>query len=282
MNDFAQQRFALVTGGGSGLGRAFSLRLASEGWYVVVGDINEQAVGETLAEIEAAGGVGRAEVLDVGKLASWQNVYERLRREIPKLDLLVNNAGVTAAGRVGHSSIDDYLRVVNVNLHGAYYGCHTLLPWMEENAEGGHIVNVASIFGVISPPTMAAYNIAKAGVISLSETLYGELRDRGIGVTVAAPGFFVSSLLESGRFAEDCQREIAEEYMLRSQVTAEDVVVATLTAMRRRKLYVVLGRKSLWLWRLKRWIPARLLRRVAGQYRRLLRSYSAGDCRQDG
>ncbi len=256
MQTSTTRRYAIVTGAGSGLGRAYCLRLARDGWHVGVTDIDLAAAGKTLDSILAARGNGEAMHLDVTDPFGWQNLLEQLTREWPRLDLLINNAGVCAAGEIGETSLEDFQAVLDVNFQGVLNGCHTMVPWLKETAPGGQIVNVASIFGLVAPPTMGAYNVSKAAVVALSETLYGELLPHGIGVTVVAPGFFASQLVSRGRFATDEQRRSAERYIRKASISPEEIVDQTLAAISRQKLYVVLGRKARWLWRLKRWLPA--------------------------
>lgn len=277
MTQPSEQRFALVTGGGSGLGRAFCLRLALDGWHVACADIDQPSADETLAHIVANGGRGQVETLDVTDAPTWTALRERLRREWPRLDLLVNNAGICAAGEIGEVPLEDLESVLDVNLRGTLLGCHTMTPWLKETAPGGHIVNVASIAGVLSLPSMGAYNVSKAGVVSLSETLYGELRPQGVGVTVVLPGFFASELVSRGRFASERHRRLAQRYSSRAQITVEEVVERTLRAVERGKLYVVVGRRARWLWRLKRLAGTTLMRLTSRAYRRRLRSCETGD-----
>jgi NAD(P)-dependent dehydrogenase (short-subunit alcohol dehydrogenase family) len=271
------QRFALVTGGGSGLGRVFCLRLAREGWHVACADIDQPGADETLAQIVASGGRGQVELLDVTEASAWTALRDRLPREWPRLDLLVNNAGVCAAGEIGEGPLEDLDSVLNVNLRGTLLGCHTMTPWLKQTAPGGHIVNIASIAGVLSLPSMGAYNVSKAGVVSLSETLYGELRPHGVGVTVVLPGFFASELVSRGRFAAERHRRLAQAYTRKAQITAEEVVECTLRAVERGKLYVVVGRRARWLWRLKRLTGTTLLGVMSKTYRRRMQKHDTDD-----
>lgn len=273
MDDTAKKGYALVTGGGSGLGKAFCCRLAADNWHVVVVDIDVLAAEQTVKEIVTSGGAGQAEQLDVTNSQAWNDLADRLKGNLPRLDLLINNAGICSSGELGNTSLDNFLRTVDVNLRGVLFGCHTMIPWLKETSPGGQIVNIASIFGVISPPAMGAYNLSKAGVISLSETLAAELFSTGIGVTVVMPGFFKTRLLEKAHFDSEAQQVIATEYMQNSHVTAEDVVEQTLKAVKRRELYVVLGSKARWYWRFKRFMPRTLVRIVARRFRQKMQKY---------
>ncbi len=272
-----EKRYALVTGGGSGLGRAFCRRLALDGWHVACADVDQPSAEQTIADLQAAGGSGQVELLDVADADAWQRLRDKLRREWLRLDLLVNNAGICASGEIGDAPLEDFQRVLDVNLRGVLFGCHTMAPWLKESAPGGHIVNISSIAGVLSAPAMGAYNISKAGVVSLSETLYVELRPVGVGVTVVLPGFFPSELVSRGRFTAQKHRTIAERHTKKTQLTAERVVESTLLALKRGKLYVVVGRRARWLWRLKRLAPTTVLRIAGKYYRWRLRKSEEGD-----
>lgn len=250
-------RYAIITGAGGGLGRAFALRLARQGWVLSLADIDEPAAQETLRQLREAGGDGRVDRLDVSRLDPWLGLVEQLRRQWPRLDLLVNNAGVVVAGEVGSLAIERWRLAIDTNLWGTIHGCHACVPWLKANPAGARIVNVASIMGLLAPPTLGAYNVAKAGIVVLSETLRAELARHRVGVTVVCPGFFGSRLVESGSFDTAAQREAAEAWTRRARITADDVARAALEASERNRAYVVLPRRARWLWRLKRWLPGR-------------------------
>src|SRR5690606_11730707 len=151
-------------------------------------DVDQQGAEETLRKLQDRGGTGQVEILDVRNVAAWQDAVTKLRSQWPRLDLLVNNAGVCGAGRIGEYPLKEFHKILEVNLLGVVNGCHACVPWLLESAPGGHIVNISSIAAALNAPTMAAYNTSKAGVIAFSETLYGELLHVGIGVTVVLPG----------------------------------------------------------------------------------------------
>jgi NAD(P)-dependent dehydrogenase (short-subunit alcohol dehydrogenase family) len=261
-------RRALVTGAASGLGRALAVALGRDGWEIALADIDQTRLEETLGLVKAAGGAGRVELLDVTSPEQWQVVCDRLRSDWPALDLLVNNAGVACEGEVGTCPLEDWRWTLETNLFGAIHGCHTCLDWLKQSSRSPHIVNVASVAAALSAPTMGAYNVSKAGVLALSETLFTELGPQGVGVTVACPGFFDTDLLSHARFQTEQNRTVARGYMLTARFTADDVARAILKAVARRQLYVVLPRRARLIWRFKRLAPRTWLRLLASGYRR--------------
>ncbi len=258
-----RRRHALITGAGSGLGRSLAVRLARDGWHVAVCDVDETRALETVSLVEEAGGTAQAERLDVTLPAEWESLRDRLRDQWERIDLLVNNAGVSGAGEVGRFPLEDWRWILDVNLFGVIYGCHCFVEWLAENPDRPHIVNTASMAAVVSAPTMGGYSVSKAAVVSLSETLYAELLHRGVGVTVLCPGFVQTRLLDAGRWHRPALKATAKSYFAEARITADDVAEATLRAIRRRQLYVVLPLRGRVFWRLKRLLPQWFMTRVA-------------------
>lgn len=256
-------KYAIVTGAASGLGRAISLELARAGWYIAVCDLNDTGSEETLSLVRQAGGQGQTEHLDVTDPQAWEALRDKLESSWPSLDLLVNNAGVGVGGEVGQLSLDDWHWIININLYGAIYGCHTLVDWMKRSPRGSHIVNIASMAAIVSAPAMAPYNMTKAAMLSLSETLYGELKPYNIGVTGVCPAFFQTNIITSGRFANEQQRKMASQLMRSSKATAEQVAKKIVRAVERRQLYVFAPAVASIFWRLKRLMPRITLNIIA-------------------
>lgn len=260
-----QPKNGIVTGAASGLGRALCRRLARDGWRLAACDVNLPGAEETVDLVRREGGDGIAVELDVADRDAWVALEARLKREWDALDLLVNNAGVAGSGAVGEYGIQDWHWLLNVNLYGVIYGCDTFVPWLKVNPRGGHIINTASAAAFVTVPYMAAYNVSKAGIVALSESLYAELRDHRVGVTVLCPWFFETNLLKQGRFNRPAEKDLAEEEFRKSRCTADDVAEHAVRAIRRKRLYVVLPRTGRWLWYLKRSIPALFMMGMAGR-----------------
>jgi short-subunit dehydrogenase len=156
--------------------------------------------------------------------------------------------------------------LIEINLMGVVHGCHTFIEWLKKHPHRSHVINTASLAAYTAGPTMAAYNVAKSGVLALSETLYVEARQHGVGVTVLCPGFFRSNLLDCGHYASEEQRQFALKTMEQAVLTADDVADLAVRAMRRRRLHVVVGRRARGFWRAKRWFPRLYLSLLAARY----------------
>jgi NAD(P)-dependent dehydrogenase (short-subunit alcohol dehydrogenase family) len=128
---------------------------------------------------------------------------------------------------VGQCALEDWHWIVNINIWNAIHGCHTFVDWLKRNPRGGHLINTASLAAIGSFPGMAAYNLTKAAVVSLSETLHAELRPHGVGVTVLCPSFFPTSLLDSARFSTEHDRRMAWSEFLQSRLTADAGLLIT-------------------------------------------------------
>ena len=187
-----------ITGGASGLGRAIALRYAKEGAKVCIGDINpEQGVGVE-KEINAAGGEGYFVECDVRRLTDFEKVRDDLVKKWGGVDVVVNNAGVASAGSIEDTTMADWEWILDINVLGVVRGCKAFTPQFKQQGSGA-FVNVASMAGLMLAPLMDSYNVTKAGVIALSETLSQELRDAGIHVSCVCPAFFQTNLTSSMR-----------------------------------------------------------------------------------
>jgi NAD(P)-dependent dehydrogenase (short-subunit alcohol dehydrogenase family) len=269
-----EQKNAIVTGAASGLGRAIALRLARDGWRIAVCDRDDTGSQETAKLIEQAGGSARVEALDVTSIDAWGELSTRLRADWDQLDLLVNNAGVAGAGNVGEFPIDAWKWMVDVNMWGVIYGCHTMVDWLKANPRGAHIISTSSAASFGTPPTMAAYNVTKAAVVALSETLYAELLPDGVGVSVLCPSFFQTNLLAGSRFTDKRALKAAESHIRKATLTAEDVADAAIATIESKKLYVVVPGETWRYWLLKRFAPMYYLRKVSVLINRAGRSSS--------
>lgn len=252
MSEQGQRVF--ITGSASGLGRAMALRFAREGCQVAVADVNDARAAETAEEIEAAGGEALLVHCDITSDESVAEAAAAVDEAWGGVDVLVNNAGVAAAGTVIDTTMEDWTWMIDTNLLGAVRMCRALVPSMQAQ-RSGHIINVASAAGIVQSPGMASYNVAKAGMIALSETLRNEVRRFGIGVTVVCPSFFATNLMESYRGPAVGVREMADKLMRRSSLSADDVADEVYRAMEKDDLFVFAHNEARLAYHFKRLMP---------------------------
>lgn len=260
-----------ITGGASGLGRALAADYAADGWRVLIGDVNEGRGREAEADLRKRGDVHflPVDVTDpsaLGKARRW------IESEWGGLEVLVNNAGVAAAGRIERIPLDDWEWILDVNLMGVVRGCREFVPLFKRQG-AGHIVNVASMAGLLNPPVMASYNVSKAGVVALSETLRFELEPWGIATTVVCPSFFRTNLQESLRTPEPSMADTVDRLLNSSELDAAAIARMTREAVGHGRFLVIPHRHSRRAWFLKRFLPLpfnRGMRRLARSYRRKL------------
>jgi NAD(P)-dependent dehydrogenase (short-subunit alcohol dehydrogenase family) len=263
MSKRTEDTHAVVTGAGSGIGRAFARELARRGGRVVCADLDEAAAQETVVLIERAGGEATAVACDVADEEAVRRLADAATEWLGRTpDLVVNNAGIGAGGRVvGDAPLADWQRTLGVNLWGVIHGCHSFVPMLRERGKGG-VINVASAAGFTAAPRMAAYNVSKAGVVSLSETLAAELAGTGVAVTVLCPTFVRTNIF-AGELIDAEAARLARRIAGLAGFSPERVARLTLDAHDKGRLYALPQLDAKALWRLKRLAPAPYAR-VAG------------------
>jgi NAD(P)-dependent dehydrogenase (short-subunit alcohol dehydrogenase family) len=252
-----KQPRAVVTGAGSGLGRALCLVLAQRGGRIVVSDVDVAGAEQTAQQVIAAGGQALTLRCDVSKAAEVEKLAAFADERFGGTDLLVNNAGVAVSGPVGDVPLADWEWIVGVNLWGVIFGCHSFVPRFKAQ-RSGHILNVASAAGLLCGPDVGPYNVTKAGVIALSETLCGELSPLGIGVTVLCPTFFATNILAATRATSAGGEQfvnMARKFMGVAKLGANEVAKRALESCERGRLYCLPMQDGAWGWRAKRWAP---------------------------
>ena len=243
-------KVAAVTGAASGLGRAMALAFADEGMHVALGDVTDTA--DVFAQIEKRGVRAVSMKLDVSKAAEVEAFAQLIDRELGGAHVVCNNAGVSPLASAWEMSLGDWQWIMGVNLWGVIHGVRTFLPRLLARNEG-HVVNTASVAGLISPPGTAAYNVTKHAVVALSETLYHDLRERQspVGVSVLCPAYVPTGIADSERNRPlgieptvKTRETVAREAMLRKAVTsgrlsADDVARAVVQAVKEERFYVL-------------------------------------------
>jgi NAD(P)-dependent dehydrogenase (short-subunit alcohol dehydrogenase family) len=194
-----KDKVAVVTGGGSGIGAALARALAAEAMDVVVADVEMTGAEQVAEDVRAAGRRGLAVQVDVSRLDSVEALAERCYRELGGCHLLCNNAGVFVVGSIQSRSAKDWEWVLGVNLWGVVHGLTAFLPRMLAQPGEKHIVNTASISGLIPIPSVGVYATTKYAVVGLSEHLRMDLARHAIGVSVLCPGGVLTQILRSER-----------------------------------------------------------------------------------
>lgn len=182
-----KDRIALVTGAGSGIGRAIALRLASEGASVVIADMNEAAAQETASLVKSGGGSAQVMIFDVGNPEAVKEAYGRVKNACGRIDIQVSNAGITDRMMFLDMPLEGFERVLRTNLYGTLL-CGQSAARMMVSTGGGRIVNMASISGQQGGTGRAAYGATKAAIINLTQTMAMELAEYNILVNAVAPG----------------------------------------------------------------------------------------------
>ena len=246
---------AVVTGAGSGIGAAFAAELAARGGAVVCSDIDLEAAQRTVDNIAERGGKALAVRCDVSSLADVRALADEARSWLSAPPtLVVNNAGVGAGGtRVGETPIEEWQRTLGINLNGVIYGCHVFVPLLRDAGRGG-VINVASAASFASAPTMGPYNVSKAGVVALSETLAAEFSGSQLRVTVLCPTFVKTNILQTEHITPR-SNELAERMMRLVGMSPQRVARICLDAHDRGRLYVMPQLDAKALWRTKRMNP---------------------------
>ncbi|BAP13054.1 MAG: short-chain dehydrogenase [Alcanivorax borkumensis] len=263
------QAAAVITGAGSGIGRSFAYEVARRGGSVLCVDIDAERAEQVASNLRALGNHAIAQQCDVGDQAQMESLAENAESLLGRpVTLLINNAGVGLGGPIGEVSLEDWHWCMNVNLWGAIHGCHFFAPALRDLGYGG-IINVASAAAFGSAPEMTAYNVTKAGVLALSETLSSELAGTGVQVTALCPTVVPTNIVENGRLPER-RRDFASSAMTRFALTnADQVARQTLNALDRGDLYMLPQIDGRIAWRLKRLTP-RLYARAIGEAYRIL------------
>lgn len=249
---------AFITGAGSGLGRAFAIELAKDGWQLGLSDIVEERLDETCSIVEGLGAKTYPFLLDVRDKEAFKKVADEFSQFVG-IDLLINNAGVGDGGDFMDYSLEHWEWMLDINVMGVVNGTHYFLPKLKDQGHG-HIINIASAASFANLARMTAYNASKAAVLSLSETLYAELDPLNISVSVATPTFFKTNIMDKSKGGDDVVADAAI-MMERSKVSAQQVAQSVLKAASNGRFqeYITLEARAVHF--LQRFFP-RLFRRV--------------------
>ena len=251
----------MITGAGSGLGREIALRWAREGWQLALSDVNDAGLAETLKLVCEAGGDGftmRCDVRDYSQLTALAQACEE---KLGGIDVIVNNAGVASGGFFEELSLEDWDWQIAINLMGVVKGCKAFLPLLLRSQ--GKIINIASMADLMQGPAMSNYNVAKAGVVALSESLLIELQAQQVGVHVVCPSFFQTNLLDSFRGPTPAMKQAVGKLLESSPISASEIAEYIYVAIEQGEFMILPHEQGRMAWALKQKNPQLLYNEMA-------------------
>ena len=248
------QKCVAITGGASGLGKAMALHFAQSGWKVAIADIHDERGKETEALLNKATNDAfytHVDVRQVEDISAWKDA---ITGRWGKLDVLINNAGVGAQGGIEDTSIENWQWILDINVMGVVRGCNVFTSLFKQQGHG-HIVNIASLAGLVPLPGVVSYSASKSAVIALSESICHELAPYNINVTVVCPSFFQTNIAENSRSSDKYDQGEMKKWMSSSSVSAEDIAKKVYLAVEEKRYLVLTHNKHNVLWRLKKYAP---------------------------
>lgn len=258
-----KDKVVVVTGAGSGIGRATALAFAKEGARLVACDVDQARLDALANELGDRALLVRK--VDVSDRAQMAKLADEVHALVPAADVIVNNAGVAIGGTFLETSLDDWDWLLGINLKGVVHGCHFFIPKMVERGQGGHVINISSIFGIYPAPNVTAYVASKFAVRGLSMSLRAELEPHKIGVTAICPGMINTAIISDSRMNAHItgrKSKLAETFASRG-APPETVARAILDAVRTNPAVQPVGRDAKVLAALTRMAP-RITSRLGG------------------
>jgi NAD(P)-dependent dehydrogenase (short-subunit alcohol dehydrogenase family) len=246
---FANQ-VAIVTGGASGIGRALCEELARRGAVTVVADVRTEGAQAVASAIREAGGRSSAAGLDVRNATQVQGLVDETVRAHGRLDYMFNNAGIGVSGEVRDLTLEHWRTAIDINLMGVVYGVTAAYPVMIRQG-AGHIVNIASLAGLIGSPSLAPYATTKSAVVGLSTALRDEAAAWGVRVSVVCPGFVSTAIFDNAIGVKFDKEEVLRSIRL-PLMPAADAARAILRGVERNQSVIVFPATARLLWRLSR------------------------------
>lgn len=238
-------RVAVITGAGSGIGRALALNLAEKGCRLALSDIRAESVAETAKMCERFTRDVMFDTLDVADKKAMQAYPEKVVQKFGGVNIVINNAGVAVAATVEDTSVEDYEWLMGINWWGVLYGTKFFLPHLQK-ADEAHIVNISSVFGIIGVPTQSAYNAAKFAVRGFTESLRQELADTHIGVSCVHPGGIKTNIAAYARYktgpnGDTNHASASDKFAKLAQTTPEQAAATIVKGIEKKSPRVLIG-----------------------------------------
>lgn len=259
---------AVITGAGGGIGRCLARALAKKGCDLALADINQDSLLETQAKVREFGVETSLHLVDVSRFNEVESLAGQVVAQHGKANIVINNAGITIQKSFATHSIEDWQRMIGINLMGVIYGCKAFMPALKLAAKdsGAHLVNMSSMAGFVGMPNQASYSALKAAVRTLSETLYAELYRDDIGVTAVCPGAIKTDMILATLQESDNIKSARKSYQMVQKIgnAPEYAAERIIKAIERRSLRARIGKDAVILDILNRLFPGWLSKRMIG------------------
>lgn len=251
-------KLAVITGAASGIGRALAVQLAARGADLALADIDDAGLRETAALID--GVACSTHVVDVAERDAMDAFANEVIAQHGRANLLINNAGVTLVATAEGADYADFEWIMNVNFWGVVHGTKSFLPLLRRSGDA-HIVNVSSLFGLMSMPLQSTYNATKFAVRGFTEALKMELAGSGINVSSVHPGGVRTAIAKNARIGADVpfvtRDKLVNNFDRKAITTSEQAAAIIIRGIEKNRRRILVGRDARWLDRIVRWLPAR-------------------------
>ncbi len=266
-------KIAVITGAGSGIGRALAIALAEKGCSLAIGDVDAKSLRETADLIATRGAEASVHDLDVGQCDQVEQFAQNVLKKHRNLDILINNASVVVADTVEDIAYADFRWLMEINFWGVVYGTKAFLPFLKRRPEA-HIVNISSIDGLLATPNNAPYCAAKFAVTGFTETLSQELQGTNVKVSCVLPGGVKTNIHRNARFFKMANPELCHEDTIEclekmSRLSADEAAQIIIRGVRKDKTRILVGRDARLLDWMKRLMPVSTTRLAAHFMRNL-------------
>lgn len=268
-----QQTVAVITGAGSGIGRALALRLAKAGASLALADVNRTGLLETVQQVSPSGITVSTHFVDVADRLRVAEFADEVRETHGRCNLLINNAGVGLLGRFEEITIEDFEWLMGINFNGVLYGAHYFLPMLRQES-AACLVNISSVFGIIAPIGMSAYCASKFAVRGLTEVLRHELSDTGVQVLVVHPGGINTQIAVNSRLGAHANKETYSDAPARfarvARTSPEAAAERIVRAIEKGKGRLLIGADARMLAWTQKLLPAKYWHLIGPTYKRTM------------